>query len=214
MSPPDPLQRLRDAFEAVGRADAASLRRRARRRRTRNATFAAVGVLGLGGVAVGSDLISVGEPEPSPQFATDRSQPAGDPRIVLRAGDDPLDWGVQPYRANDGKSCALAGQIRGTQLGLVRDGVFRPYGPDRQGPCREIPRYLATLSPLDHDGRTVLYGRIAPRVRSVAVIEADGTRTEHPAGPRGTFLFVFSGPLELGSYDVEYLDASGRPLRR
>lgn len=213
MSAPDPLRGLRAEFDAVARTDAARLRRRTRRRWGRNLALALVGALGLGGVAVGSDLISVGDPEPVPPYGSDRYEAVGNPSIVLRAPDEPLDWGVEAYRARDGKSCAIAGQIRGTQLGLVRDGVFRPFGPERQGPCRDLPRYIATISPFDHGGRTVIFGRAAARVRSVAVTEADGTRTERQVGPRGTILLVFD-QLEVGSYRIEYLDARGRPLRR
>jgi hypothetical protein len=97
------------------------------------------------------------------------------------------------YSARNGQRCALAGVVRGAQLGRIEGGEFRPFTSDRTGACRAGTKGFHDLSVLGD--RTLVYGRAAPSTRFVRV---DGTDRRVAVGPGGAFLLVFDEPSQGG----------------
>jgi hypothetical protein len=194
------LEELREGLREAARRDVEAGRSRNRRRHRRVTGFVVLALLGGGAAAGAADLISVGEPvrEParSPAY---RPQGATHLQIALtaRSGGD-LPYGVVTYTARNGDRCALAGVIRGAQLGIMQDGTFRPYASDRTGACRAGTKLFHDSSVLG--GRTLLYGRAAPSTRFVRL---EGTDRRVPVGPGGAFLFVFDEPPKDGAPILE-----------
>jgi hypothetical protein len=133
----------------------------------------------------------VREPARAPAY-----RPAGATHLQIalkaRSGRE-LPFGVVIYTARNGDRCALAGFIRGAQLGRLQGGTFRPYASDRTGSCRAGTRLVQDLSV--QGDRTLLYGRAAPGTRTVRV---EGTTQSAAVGPGGAFLFVFDEQPRIG----------------
>jgi hypothetical protein len=151
----------------------------------------------LGGAAAAgaADLISVGKPVREPDRSTAyRPEGATHLQIALtaRSGGE-LPYGVVTYTARNGDRCALAGFIRGAQLGRMQAGKFRPYASNRTGSCRAGTKLFHDFSV--QGNRTLIYGRAAPGTRTVRV---EGTTKSAPVGPGGAFLFVFDVQPRIG----------------
>ncbi|HWK27364.1 MAG TPA: hypothetical protein VNS09_12425 [Solirubrobacter sp.] len=188
---------LRDRLvEAARRQEAPAPSPPPRRRRRRFAAIAVVAALGVAAATAGAvDLLATGEPVSEPRIGTPY-QPAtpGARRPAVSASDPdggPI-WVVSLYDAANGQVCALAGQLRGATLGLIRDGRFHAYTAAQSGPCgKPVPDRLF-FDILRSDDRLVVYGRsAAPEV----VVTVEGREFRARTGPRGAFLFVFSGDV-------------------
>jgi hypothetical protein len=195
------LTELRDRLrEAAGRDVAA----RQPRRRRRRALFVSIAlVLGGGAAAAGAaTLISSGHPVKGGYALQQRYHRAGTLQIAVAARDAPLAWGVAVYRAKDGQPCAVAGQVRGATLGIVRAGTFHPYTADYPGACGRLdakhPYFVDRLRTRD---RTVVYGRVRPGAHK-AVVTVDGKAFDAPAGIGGAWVLVFKGPATVQALKV------------
>jgi hypothetical protein len=182
------LDELREGLREAARRDVEAGRVRNRRRHRRATGFVVLALLGGAAAAGAADLISIGEPvrEParSPAY---RPEGATDLQIALtaRSGGE-LPYGVVTYTARNGDRCALAGVIRGAQLGRMNGTEFRPFASDQTGSCRSGTRLFHDFAVLGD--RTLIYGRAAPSTRFV---RAEGTARRVPVGAGGAFLFVF-----------------------
>jgi len=212
---PEPLLELRERFrEAAAREMTPSAPRvRRRRRRALVAGLAAAGA--TGGIAVATQLISVGSPRADQSQKTKRYDvPNGAGLIAVTAPDAnrALPWGVLVYRASGGDRCATVGHVRGAELGEIRDGAFRPLPQDSGGACGDIARgpFFADLRHLD--GRSLLFGRARQDV--VSMQASHGARVRRTStGPGGAFLFVFDAGLGVSEIDLVGLGAGGKPIR-
>jgi hypothetical protein len=191
------MNELREHLREAARRDIAAA---APKRRRRRVTIGVVALLLGGAAAAGAaDLISTGEPLKSPYVQSERYKPSDRPQIVLTAHDEPLPWAVSVYDSKDGQKCALAGQLRGAQLGRLSNGKFRPYEPDHTAMCGDPTRGAGVLSDLvTSPDRTIFFGRAAPgRTRVTAIV--DGQPRTTPAGAGGAFIFVFKGRPSLSA---------------
>jgi hypothetical protein len=189
------LDELRESLREAARRDVEADRSRHRRRRRRATGIVILALFGGAAAAGAADLISVGEPvrEPSRSSAY-RPGGATQLQIALTArSEGKLPYGVLTYTARNGDRCALAGVIRGAQLGLMEGGKFRPFTSDRTGACRSGTKLFNDFAVLGD--RTLVYGRAAPSTRFVRV-EATDRRVR--VGPGGAFLFVFDALPKVG----------------
>jgi hypothetical protein len=177
------LNELRENLREAARRDIEA-RRRVRRRRGRALGLLVALLLGGGAVATAADLIAIGEPVPELRASAPRYEPAGGRQIVLKAGARGREFGVAFYTGKNGFICVVGGHVRGTQLGMIERGTFRPYPADRPGACNRVDRINLGSMRLGEDW--VVLGRVPDWVRAVVV---DGTR--HARTATGAFLFVF-----------------------
>jgi hypothetical protein len=194
------LAELRESLREAAARDIAAHKPRRRRRRGIGLLVAA---LFAGAAAAGAaDLISSGEPVKE-QPPDRRYEPATPPQIDAIAHDTPAAWGVQVYESADGKTCALAGQIRGASLGKVdAKGVFHSYPDKRSGACGTLTNkqggFISQSFGVD---RTAIYGRVRAGASSVTVV-VDGESKTAPTGPGGGFLFVYKGRVFPSDWSV------------
>lgn len=223
---PDPARTgqtaLRDALVAAAlREDrgaiAAGRRRRRRHRRLRTTGFVVAALLGAAAVADGTGLISSGEPiQPNPGLEV------GDPKVTLAEGakvevvatapdrERNVSYGVAIYTSDAGNRCVIAGQLRGNQLGLERDGVFHRFSDLRPGVCLLGGDGVSSSTRIDSTPpRLLIYGRTRrPEAAGTFVVRSTGER--HPIKPArgGAWLLVFDGDVPLSDLKLE------RPERR
>jgi hypothetical protein len=202
MSSLPPLDELRENLRDAARRDTEPQGRRPRRRRN-VAVAVAIAVLGAAAVAGAAELISTGDPVPDQPDRDERYRPrdGSPPRIAVTAPDAGLSWGVAVYTGRGGDACALAGQVRGSTLGVVRDGVFRPYARDTAGACGDLEAipYFNDVRRLGE--RTLVFGRAGDGVERME-LRHQGQRFEAEVGEGGAFLFVFDETLEQGAFEL------------
>ena len=210
-------QLLDQLMEAARRDEAlAQPPRRARRRRRRALGLLAAIVLGGAAAAGAADLISSGEPVPDRTLRGPRYDPAakGSPDLAAKAGDAKGvgPWGVGIYTSAAGKDCAVAGQVRGVELGVIRNGTFHAYERGTSGACADLSRVGLFSDRLTIPGanpRTIIFGRTSHPKRMVSVTVDGETRSTRPARG-GAFLFVYAGKLAPSETDVRL----GKPIQR
>jgi hypothetical protein len=210
--PLDPLQDLREQFRAAA-AQQIERERRPRWQR-RGALVAVTAAVATGGAAVATDLISTGDPVPRHRKAPEL-RPTGLGTVAVTARDEgfPVPWGVVIYRAANGDTCALAGQIRGSEIGVVEDGVFRPFEARSTGACGDLerpPHLFVDLSYLN--GRTLLYGRSGSDVARIRLDQRGERPRSAPTGAGGAYLFVLEGRLKPGTFRLTPLGRDGAPV--
>jgi hypothetical protein len=202
--PINALRTLGDELETAARArtDARNPAPRPRRRRggRRALALALGGVAVAGAVAGAGELISVGRETPDEPDKPARYQPGPHGSEVVATARDPeasTAWGVAVYMSTRREDCAIAGQLRGSEIGLIERGVFHPYQPSTTGVCRDVSgRQLAgDLRVIETDAgtRSIVYGRVGGDARRVEL--AHNGRTSVATPVRGAFLFVFEGAL-------------------
>jgi hypothetical protein len=194
------MDELREHLREAARRDIAAA---APKRRRRRVTFGVVALLLGGAAAAGAaDLISSGEPLKSPYTQQERYKPSGRPQIVLTAHDKPLPWSVAVYDSENGQKCALAGQLRGADLGRLRNGTFHRYEPNQTAVCGDPTRGAGVLSDLlTSPDRTIVFGRAAPgKTRVTAIV--DGQPRTTSAGAGGAFIFVFKGKASASEFSA------------
>ncbi len=182
------LEELRENLREAAQRDIDANRVRNRRRHRRTTGLVVLALLGGAAAASATDLISVGTPigrQPQQSLAY---APAGATHLQValtaKSGAE-LPYGVVTYTARNGDRCAIPGFIRGTQIGLIENGKFRPYASDRGGACRG-----GNL--LFQDGITIgehrlVFGRAKPTTRRISV---PGLVSDVAVGKGGAFLFV------------------------
>ncbi|WP_028064143.1 hypothetical protein [Solirubrobacter soli] len=205
MSAPEPHraaseQLLDQLMEAARRDEAAATPRRARRRRRRGIALLAAVVLGGAAAAGAADLISTGEPVPDHTVRGARYDPNGFYDLAAKAKDSTgaASWGVGVYTSQKGLDCSIAGQVRGVQLGLIRDGKFHAFATGSSGSCGDLSRFPILSDRLQTAGehpRTIIYGRSSRPDREVAV-DFKGKTHSAPPARGGAFIFVFDGHLQ------------------
>jgi hypothetical protein len=197
---------LLDEIMAAARREEAMERRahetgpRARRHRRR--VVGIIVALGLGAAAAAgaADLISTGEPVGDKTPRSERYQPnnAGGPALVAKASDPAgsTTWGVGIFKSAAGLDCAVAGQVRGVSLGLIRNGQFHRYDRGSFGTCagKRIPIMSDRLVIGGPNPRTIVFGRTRQPDRLV-VVESGGKQHSVSPAEGGAFLFVFEGKL-------------------
>jgi hypothetical protein len=215
---PPAKEQLREQLMAAARREEALEREavRPRRWRRRSIGLSVALVLAAGAAAGAAELISTGEPVSDTTATEPKYQPLvpGAPQAVAKAPDPNggTGWGVGIYTSNNGEDCAIAGQVRGVSLGLIRDGRFLPYKADSTGTCGQLSKLPILIDRLVIEGskpRTVVYGRVRDPGRFVL---ADSDGTTHQARPArgGAFLFVFNGRPSL----VDVYPRVGPPIKR
>jgi hypothetical protein len=210
MSPLDPTDALREQFAAAAAREIGADQQphAVRRRKLRRAAiaFAVVGV-GSGGIATAVDLISTGEPAPgNPDISKVYGVTPGGGTVAVTAPDPDggLDWGVLAYTSKPGLPCAIVGQVRGAELGVVEDGKFRPYGTRAGSVCGPLKDRRVFWSPIDIGNRSLIFGRASAGVRALTVtVKATGRRYSAKPGPKGAFLFVFEKGLRFGNFTFD-----------
>ena len=105
---------------------------------------------------------------------------------------------VGVYRARNGDSCALAGQLRGSEIGEIAGGVFHAYSQNTAGACGGA----GTGDRLLGDDRTIFFGLAKPGARVTATLDGDARSTT--AGRNGGFLFVYRGELDSAGLQIDY----------
>jgi|1185.fasta_scaffold70249_1 hypothetical protein len=195
------LAELRESLREAAARDIAA--RKPRRRRRRGIGLLAAFVVTGAAAAGAADLISSGEPVPE-QPADPRYQPAVPPQIDAIAHDTPLPWGVQVFESAEGRTCALAGQIRGASLGKVdAAGVFHAYPDKRSGACGTLTNKQGGFISFTFGAdRTAVYGRVRAGASSVTVV-VDGKRVPTTPGPGGGFVVVFKGRVLPSDWSVK-----------
>jgi hypothetical protein len=210
-------EQLLDQLMEAARRDEALTQppRRPRRRRRRAVAVLAAVLLGGAAAAGAADLISTGEPIPDRTVRGPRYDPAaeGAPALATKASDPTgaAAWGVGIYTSAAGEDCAVAGQVRGVELGQIRDGKFHPYERGTSGACANLSQLQLLSDRLFVRGaqpRTILYGRTSRPERSVTVDLNGKTYSARPARG-GAFVFVFAGNL----LPSEAFPRVGKPLR-
>jgi len=217
---PDPSRTaqtaLRDALVAAGvrehdGAVAAQRGQRRRRRHRRTAGFVVVALLGAAAVAEGTGLISVGEPiKPNPGLEGDPKITAanGDPMEVVATAPDAqrkVSYGVAIYRSAAGHRCVIAGQLRGNQLGLERDGVFHRFSDLRPGICLEGGRRTSDIVNVEGTPpRTLIYGlQTDPAETGTVTLRATGAAQQIKPVRGGAWLLVFDGRLTPADFTLK-----------
>lgn len=210
---PEPLNELREQFRAAAAREMATpaAHRTRRRRRVIAVALAAIGA--TGGIAVATQLISVGSPRPDPQKGSRYRVPAGSGTIAITAPDRErsLPWGVLVYRSSTGENCAAVGHVRAGQLGELRNGSFRPSTDRSGGACRKPGRAPFVVDVRYLDGRSLVFGRARDDVESMRANYRGRTR-QAKTGAGGAFLFVFDAGLRSGEVELTALGADGRAL--
>lgn len=213
-APFEPLDNLREQFRAAA-ARQVERERRPRAWRRRGALLAAAAVVATGGVAVGTQLISTGEPAKQQHDQPPRYRPTDLGTIAVTAPDDAfaVPWGVLIFRSADGQACALSGQIRGNEIGVVTDGVFHAFTSRAAAPCGDIDRLPSFSDVRRVNGRTLVFGRARADVDRVRLRERGAPPRFASTGPGGAYLFVLDGSLQPGDFRLTPLRADGRPAR-
>lgn len=200
---------------------AAREREQPARRKVRRGRLGAVliaGSLVLVGGAGAAGLLTTGEPVKPRNDAPSGSRPAspalGVVTLVARDPQGGFPWGARVYRSKDGSECIVAGRLRGSQIGVIKNRVFRPLGAGAYGACAQLSarRFVFTVGHVVDDlDRTLVYGRAGSSVREVQIRTPDGTRRTK-LRPGGAFLLVFDGKLDAGDVRVApiYVKASHR----
>lgn len=205
MKPPyDDLPAMRELRERLREAarreitSAAGQTARRRPTRKRRGVLVLVGVGSAAAAAAGAaTLLSVGEPAKDTRGKSQQFAPnSGDRQVDVTARDPdlPITWGVAVYTAANGDACALPGQVRGGQIGIIRDRVFHPYERSTSGPCGDLghQRLFYDVHRFPSDHRTVVYGRARAGVRTVA-FGVKGDSYSATTGHAGAFLLLFEG---------------------
>jgi hypothetical protein len=198
------LPALAELRESLREAAARDIAARKPHRWRRRGIGLFVTALFAGAAAAGAaDLISSGEPVKE-QPADPRYQPAVPPQIDAVAHDTPAPWGVQVYESAEGKTCAIAGQIRGASLGKVdAQGVFHRYPDKRSGACGTLTNkqggFISESFGVD---RTAVYGRVRAGASSVTLV-VDGKPVPTTPGPGGGFVVVFKGRVFPTDWTVD-----------
>jgi hypothetical protein len=218
---PDPSRTaqtaLRDALVAAGvrehdGAVAAQRGRRRRRRHRRTAGFVVVALLGAAAVAEGTGLISVGEPiKPNPGLEVGDPKVTaanGDPMEVVATAPDPqrkVSYGVAIYTSAAGNRCVIAGQLRGNQLGLERDGVFHRFSDLRPGICLEGGRRTSDVVNVEgNPPRTLIYGlQTDPAETGTVALRTTGEAQQIKPVRSGAWLLVFDGRLTPADFTLK-----------
>jgi hypothetical protein len=184
------LDELRESLREAARRDVDANRVRRRRRHRRTTAVVVLALLGGGAAAGAADLISVGKPLGDIPGRNPAYRPAGatDLQIALKASSgDVLPYGVVTYTARNGDRCAMAGVIRGAQLGLMDGATFRPYSAERTGACRTGQLQFSDLLKLG--SHSLLFGRATPSTRFVRLPLLN---RRIAVGQGGAFLFVLT----------------------
>jgi hypothetical protein len=180
-----------------------------RRRRSRRSLAVVVAlVFGAAAAAGAADLISTGDPLPDSSYSGSGYQPgkAGAPALDAKTHG----WGVGTYTAGNGESCAIAGQVRGLELGAVgTDGKFHRYERGSAGSCGDFKRMNLFYGVKQYNGVTIVFGRTSEPNRFV-IARNDGRSIPATPGRGGAFLWVFKGKLLPGDVPV----ALGGPIHR
>jgi hypothetical protein len=196
------LDELRESLREAARRDVEAAAPRLRRRRRRRATgLLAVGLLGAAAAAGAAELISSGEPVQDTRVQSAAYRPDGSRIQIDARAPDPdrrETWVVGVYTARNGQTCALAGQLRGSQMGTITKGVFHAYASSFTGSCGK--RRSADLLP--RGDRTVVYGFAPPGTRVTAAY--DGQTQPTTAGPHGGWLFLYEGRLTPAEIRLDY----------
>ena len=182
------LEELRENLRKAAQRDIDAHRVRSRRRRRRTTGLVVLALLGGAAAASATDLISVGKPLRQPANRTTAYAPDGGTKmqVALTAPSGAaLPYGVVTYTAKNGERCAVAGFIRGTQIGLVQGDKFRPYAVDYTGACRKGKRLF--YDSIVIGDRVLLFGRARPATRRISV---PGLASGVPVAKGGAFLFV------------------------
>jgi hypothetical protein len=200
------LQELGRRLHAAARRDMpVPAPRRGRGRRA--LVFAVAALLLVAGAAGAARLIAVGEPVEDRRDLPKDHAPVGAGRIVVQAPDPSggLHWAARVYTSKAGQDCILAGQRRGSSLGITRGGVFRPFAGNTRGICGRLDRVrlfanAATFSlPAQ---RTLIFGRTRPGIRAVRVTGAGAPQSVRVA-QEGAFLLVFEGSVAATAVRVQ-----------
>lgn len=207
-----PFDDLREQFRAAAaREQAKSSRRRWFTRRA--PVTLAFGALALsGGAAVATQLIATGEPKPEVAAKSDRFRPATAGTIAVTAADpdQPLPWGVLVYQTAAGEDCAIVGQVRGAQLGIIDGKVFRPFEDRTSGSCRSVDRLPFQFDIRYLAGRSLVFGRARADVATMEAVHR-GRRQRAETGAAGAYLFVFDAGLKPSEFKLRALRADGKP---
>jgi hypothetical protein len=197
------LDELRESLRAAAarEVEAAAPRRRRRRRRRRTAGLLAVGALAAAGAAGAAELIATGKPVRDERAHAGYRPGPSLPQISVVARDGRTAWAVRVFRSRNGQDCAIAGQLNGVALGIVRDGTFHPYARDYHGTCNQPGRPFGT--PQYIGGRTLVFGIARPGSRRVTVT-VDGKPRPAPVGRGGAFLLVYRGPIANDALKIDY----------
>jgi hypothetical protein len=178
------LLELREHLREAARRDIEIERARTRRVRRRGTAFLAAVLLGGAAAATAADLISIGEPVKTRDDQAQYRAVSGGLELVLTADSrGRYPFGAAIYTAANGQRCIIAGQLRGSQLGLVENGTFRPFAKSPADTCGGRGR---SFSSRDFGDETIVYGRAKQGTRTIRV---DGR--EHAVGRGESFLFVF-----------------------
>ena len=180
------ISELREHLREAARRDVEAERARKRRFRRRGTVFLATVLLGGAAAATAADLFSVGEPVPDTRQGFENyraAQAGGMTPVVTAASGYKLPFGVAIYTARNGQRCAVAGEARGSSLGRMRNGTFRPYDASQAGVCRGGDKLV--FDAIDIGDKTLLFGRAAPGAK---VVTFEG-KPQTP-GRGGAFLFV------------------------
>jgi hypothetical protein len=180
----------------------------ARRRRSRRSLGIVVALaFGAAAAAGAADLISTGDPLPDSSYSGAPYQPSrtGAPALDAKAPDPAggHGWGVGTYTADNGESCAIAGQVRGLEIGEVgSDGKFHPYERGSTGSCGDFKDLNLFYGVRHYNGVTIVFGRTSEPNRFVTA-RNDGKTIRATPGRGGAFLWVFKGNLLPGDVPVE-----------
>jgi hypothetical protein len=195
---------------AVRQQEQRTSRSRRHRRGRAVLSIAVAAVLGAGAVAGAARLIATGEPLPDRTAPDVRNRPAaGAPVLVAQVWDQGrgTSWGVGLYTSSSGEDCAIAGAVRGTELGRIEEGRFRGYEDDYTGVCAalndDLPVSVDLLRAPGSPPRTIVFGRVRPGERFVQVTHAG--RTDRVEVVEGAFVALFDGA------DLTYADVVVKP---
>jgi hypothetical protein len=198
------LDELRESLRAAAARDiaAAAPERRRRRRRRRVTGLLAVGALAAAGAAGAAELIATGSPVRDDRAFTAGYRPgAGLPQISVVARRGGTAWAVRVFRSRNGQRCAIAGQLNGVSLGVMRGGTFHPYEPGFHGTCNRPGRPFG--EPQYIGGDTLVFGVAARGARRVTVT-VDGKPRTASTGRGGGFLLVYRGPIANDALKIDY----------
>ncbi len=188
------LDELRENFREAARRDIEARARSRRRRRRLTGLFAVVLVGGDGRGGRGRPHLDrrAGRGHPAPQGQQYR--PAGKLQITLTAPapDGEPAYGLAVFTANNGDLCAIAGRVRGAQLGEVK-GNFHPYKPDHPRGLRRRQARVRGHGPVRGQ-----LGGVRRGARGRALTRSRAARRK-PLGRQRAFLFVYRGKRPAAS---------------
>jgi hypothetical protein len=220
----DPLDAMRDQFRAAAARDIAAQAAPKRSRWSRwwsgrTVFIGVVAVAGAAGLATAGDLISVGEPKPEIEGRSPRYAPSSTPQITVQAPPEAgreLPFGVAVYTAKNGTNCALAGEVRGDQVGLIEGGVFRPYADNFAGACSDPEIGPGVRSEIEIDNHLLLFGRAGDEVAKVRMTRTHGDEAQTVSvGGGGAYLFVFddAAHTSMTTIQITMLDEDGNVVQ-